>query len=193
MIYVAVLQSAMMFGFIFGYVRQFVIKIQKPATSVVTVVSSLSCLWCCTPRDLPLVCNYANQAKGAPPFKIGCHGLEPLNTCLFCTIQVVTYSSFSKCFQLAYLLSLVSFACAPTVTAASNGPRQFSQTYGFIAPHASEESVSRTVKRTKNLQQPQQQPLSHSRSGGGGGGRLLLQARTNIATVLIEAFAHKLH
>jgi hypothetical protein len=107
MIYVAVLQSAMMCGYTFGYVRQFVIKIQKPATSVVTVVSSLSCMGCCTPRDLPLVCNYANQAKGAPPFKIGCHGLEHLSILHHSSCDIFKFFQvFSTC-----LLTFPCFIC----------------------------------------------------------------------------------
>ena len=41
------------------------IVIQKPATSVVSRME------CCTPRDLPLVCSSADQAKGASPCKVG--------------------------------------------------------------------------------------------------------------------------
>jgi hypothetical protein len=74
---------------------QFVIVIQKPATSVVSQIVALpikrreplakcTCCWnsssrnyveasmgCCTQQDEPLVCSTADQAKGASPFKVG--------------------------------------------------------------------------------------------------------------------------
>jgi hypothetical protein len=55
-------------------------------------------------------------------------------------------------------------------------------------------SHERHLKRTKNL--PQQNGSSRRRGrssqSGGCSGRLLLQARTNLATVLIEVFAMSL-
>ena len=47
------------------------IVIQKPATSV------LSRMGRCTPRDMPLVCSSADQAKGASPCKVGDLGETP--------------------------------------------------------------------------------------------------------------------
>jgi hypothetical protein len=66
MIHVAVLQSAMIFRYISGYARQFVIMIQKPATSVVSRMGRRRC----TPRGLPFVSSSADQANGAASCKI---------------------------------------------------------------------------------------------------------------------------
>jgi hypothetical protein len=57
------------------------------------------------------------------------------NICLFCSI--VESSSFSKCFHLVYLENHSKFS--KCFHLARDGPRQFTQTYGFSARNASEE------------------------------------------------------
>jgi hypothetical protein len=70
-----------------------------------------------------------------------------------------------------------------------HGPRQFSQTYGFIARNTSEEDEkSATAQAAAAAATAATAEMEAAR-----GGRLLLPARTILAAVLIEAFALSLN
>jgi hypothetical protein len=147
MSYVAVLQCEMIFGYFFGYVRQFVIMIQHPSTSVVARMGRCSG---CTPQRLPFVRSSAASAsatsEGGGVFACMCPRLR-------------------------------------------DGPRQFSQTYCFIARNASEEDEELDLQQPKRQWQPQQPPQPRQPRRPPPPAAALRQARTNLATVLIEVFA----